>query len=526
MNVRRLLVILAAALVPVSTLAPGLSVAPAEAATAVSFTSVVPAPVTATPAAGVTYAITSSTAVHTDPGAEAIGERLAAQLRRSTGYPIPVAPAPGAGGVSLLLSGAPAGLGAEGYQLDVTAGGIVVRADRPAGLANGVQTLRQLLPVTADAPAVQPGPWPVPGGRIVDYPRFGYRGAMLDVARHFFPVAAVERYIDQLVLYKINYLHLHLSDDQGWRIAINSWPNLATHGGSTAVGGGPGGYYTQADYREIVSYAAARFVTVVPEIDMPGHTNAALSSYAALNCDGVAPPLYTGTEVGFSSLCTSKELTYTFIDQVMGELAALTPGPYLHIGGDEAASTAPADYTAFIDRAQRIVAAHGKAVIGWHDVAKATPLPSTVAQFWGTTTRDDTVKAAALNGTKLIMSPANRTYLDMKYNSRTPLGQNWAGYIDVKTAYGWDPGAYLSGVPSSAVAGVEAPLWTETLTTSADLDYMAFPRLPAIAELGWSPYSTHDWTAFKQRLGAQGPRWRVMGVGYYHSTQISWPGGS
>ncbi|RCG33392.1 beta-N-acetylhexosaminidase [Sphaerisporangium album] len=517
---------LAAALVPVSTLAPGLSVAPAEAATAVSFTSVVPAPVTATPAAGVTYAITSSTAVHTDPGAEAIGERLAAQLRRSTGYPIPVAPAPGAGGVSLLLSGAPAGLGAEGYQLDVTAGGIVVRADRPAGLANGVQTLRQLLPVTADAPAVQPGPWPVPGGRIVDYPRFGYRGAMLDVARHFFPVAAVERYIDQLVLYKINYLHLHLSDDQGWRIAINSWPNLATHGGSTAVGGGPGGYYTQADYREIVSYAAARFVTVVPEIDMPGHTNAALSSYAALNCDGVAPPLYTGTEVGFSSLCTSKELTYTFIDQVMGELAALTPGPYLHIGGDEAASTAPADYTAFIDRAQRIVAAHGKAVIGWHDVAKATPLPSTVAQFWGTTTRDDTVKAAALNGTKLIMSPANRTYLDMKYNSRTPLGQNWAGYIDVKTAYGWDPGAYLSGVPSSAVAGVEAPLWTETLTTSADLDYMAFPRLPAIAELGWSPYSTHDWTAFKQRLGAQGPRWRVMGVGYYHSTQISWPGGS
>ncbi len=251
-----------------------------------------------------------------------------------------------------------------------------------------------------------------------------------------------------------------------------------------------------------------------------------MASYASLNCDGVAPPLYTGTDVGFSSLCTAKELTYTFIDQVVGELAALTPGPYLHIGGDEAASTAPADYAAFVNRVQRIVAAHGKTVAGWHDVTKATPLPSTVAQYWGTTTNDATVKTAAQNGTKLIMSPANRAYLDMKYNSRTTLGQNWAGYIDVKTAYGWDPGAYLTGVAASSVLGVEAPLWTETLTTSADIDYMAFPRLPAIAELGWSPYSTHNWTAFKQRLGAQGPRWKVMGVNYYHSTQISWPGGS
>ncbi|WP_405150739.1 beta-N-acetylhexosaminidase [Sphaerisporangium sp. NBC_01403] len=522
MNVRRLL-----ALLPVSLLLLIIPTAPpSTAATVVAFGSVVPAPVTSTAAAGVTYGITVSTAVYADPGAEGVGERLAAPLRRSTGYPLPVSPAPGAGGISLLLSGAPATVGAEGYQLDVTATSIVIRANRPAGLWNGVQTLHQLLPVAADSATVQPGPWPVPGGHIVDYPRFGYRGAMLDVARHFFTVAAVERYIDQLALYKVNYLHLHLSDDQGWRIAIDSWPNLATYGGSTAVGGGPGGYYTKADYQQIVSYAAARSVTVVPEIDMPSHTNAALASYASLNCDGVAPPLYTGTDVGFSSLCTAKELTYTFIDQVVGELAALTPGPYLHIGGDEAASTAPADYAAFVNRVQRIVAAHGKTVAGWHDVTKATPLPSTVAQYWGTTTNDASVKTAAQNGTKLIMSPANRAYIDMKYNSRTTLGQNWAGYIDVKTAYGWDPGAYLTGVAASSVLGVEAPLWTETLTTSADIDYMAFPRLPAIAELGWSPYSTHNWTAFKQRLGAQGPRWKVMGVNYYHSTQISWPGGS
>jgi hexosaminidase len=506
--------------------------APAAAATPVAFTSVVPAPASTTATAGVSYPVTAATTIYTQPGSTAaadIGGYLAGILRRSTGYPLPVADAPSAtpaDGIALLLSGAPASVGTDGYQLDVTGASIAIRANQPAGLFAGVQTLRQLLPPEADSATVQPGPWPVPGGHIVDQPRFAHRGAMLDVARHFFPVATVERYLDEIALYKVNYLHLHLSDDQGWRIVINSWPNLATIGGSTAVGGDPGGYYTQDDYRQIVAYAAARYITIVPEIDMPGHTNAALASYAELNCNGVAPPLYTGTDVGFSSLCVSKEITYTFIDQVIGELAALTPGPYIHIGGDEAQSTTAADYATFINRAQQIVAAHGKTVIGWHDIVNATPLPSTVAQFWGTTTRNSAVAAAAQQGTKIIMSPANRTYLDMKYNSRTVLGQRWAGFIDVKTAYGWDPGAYLSGVTEASVRGVEAPLWTETIRTLADIEYMAFPRLPAIAELGWSPVSTHDWTAFKQRLGAQGPRWHVMGVNYYHSTQISWPAGS
>src|SRR5262249_42523704 len=155
----------------------------------------------------------------------------------------------------------------------------------------------------------------------------------------FFSVADVKRYIDLIAYYKLNRLHLHLSDDQGWRIWIDSWPNLATHGGSTEVGGGAGGYYTQDDYREIVAYAQRQYIMVVPEIDLPGHTNAALASYPELNCDGVAPALYTGIEVGFSSVCIDKPLTYTFIDDVMRELAELTPGPYLHIGGDEARAT-------------------------------------------------------------------------------------------------------------------------------------------------------------------------------------------
>jgi hexosaminidase len=505
---------------------------PAAAATPVAFGSVVPAPVTSTPTTGVSFTVAASTTIYTEAGsvaARAIATQFAVRLRASTGLPLAIADAPAtlpSDAIALMLSGAPASVGTQGYQLDVTGTQIIVRANQPAGLFAGVQTLRQLLPVTADATTVQAGPWGVPGGHIVDYPRFGQRGMMLDVARHFFPVATVQRLIDQIALYKINTLHLHLSDDQGWRIAISSWPDLATIGGSTAVGGDPGGYYTAADYTAIVNYAADRYITVIPEIDMPGHTNAALASYASLNCNGVAAKPYTGTNVGFSSLCVPLPLTYTFIDDVVGELAALTPGPYIHIGGDEASSTTPADYTTFMNQAQQKVAAHGKTVVGWHDIVNADELPSTVAQYWGTTTSNSAVASAVANGTKVVMSPANKAYLDMKYVRKNKIGQTWAGLIEVDTAYGWNPGAYLTGVGESSVLGVEAPLWTETIRTNADIDFMTFPRLPAYAELGWSPWATHDWTAFRDRLGAQGPRWRVMGMNYYKSPKVTWPTGS
>ncbi|GIG56559.1 beta-N-acetylhexosaminidase [Longispora fulva] len=497
----------------------------AEAGRALAVTSrmstLVPVPVTVQPATGADYPLTATTWIYADPGAEAPAAYLAGVLRPATGYQLPVQPAPGTG-ISLLLSGADPTVGDEGYQLDVTAAKVVLRARTAAGLFEGVQSLRQLLPARVESPTAQSGPWQVAGGHIVDHPRYAYRGAMLDVARHFRPVADVERYIDEVARYKINYLHLHLTDDQGWRLVINSWPRLATYGGSTQVGGGPGGYYTQADYTAIVAYAQARHVTIVPEVDMPGHTNAALASYAELNCDGKAPPLYTGVDVGFSTLCVHKELTYRFIEDVVTELAALTPGPYLHLGGDEATSTTPADYATFVNRVQAIAHAHGKIVLGWHDVVHATPLPTTVAQYWGTETSDAQVAAATKKGTTLIMSPASKAYLDMKYTASTPLGQDWAGLIEVKAAYNWDPGSFLSGVASSAITGIEAPVWTETLKSQRDVEYMAFPRLPALAELGWSPKSTHDWNTFKVRLGTQGPRWKAAGVTYYRSPQVPW----
>ncbi|WP_344047768.1 beta-N-acetylhexosaminidase [Streptomyces thermoalcalitolerans] len=486
---------------------------------------VIPAPASVK-AGGTPYRITSGTRIRVDdsPEVRRIGTYLADILRPSTGYRLPLT-TQGDGGIRLRLAKGP--FGAEGYRLDSGAEGVTITAQEPAGLFHGVQTLRQLLPAAVEKKSVQPGPWLVAGGTIQDRPRFAYRGAMLDVARHFFTVEQVKRYIDELALYKINKLHLHLSDDQGWRIAVDSWPRLATYGGSTQVGGGPGGHYTKADYQEIVRYAASRHLEVVPEIDMPGHTNAALASYAELNCDGVAPPLYTGTKVGFSSLCVNKEITYDFVDDVIREVAALTPGRHLHIGGDEAHSTSPEDYAAFMNRVQPVVARYGKTVIGWHQLTGAGPAKGALAQYWGLDSTSAAEKAqvarAARNGTKLILSPADRVYLDMKYTKDTPLGLAWAGYVEVQRSYDWNPGGYLPDVPESAVLGVEAPLWTETLSTSAHLDTMAFPRLPGAAELGWSPAATHDWDTYKVRLAAQAPRWDALGIGYYRSPQVPWP---
>lgn len=490
---------------------------------------VVPAPASVRPG-GTPYSLDDGTRIRVDGSsgeARKIGEYLAGVLRPSTGFALPVTTKDGSDGIRLRLGSRDSKLGAEGYALTSGRGSVTITARKPAGLFHGVQTLRQLLPARIEADSRQKGPWSVAGGSLTDSPRYGYRGAMLDVSRHFFSVAEVKRYIDQMALYKINTFHLHLSDDQGWRIAIDSWPKLATYGGSTEVGGGTGGYYTKSQYKEIVNYAASRYLEVVPEIDMPSHTNAALASYAELNCDGVAPPLYTGIEVGFSSLCAGKDVTYDFIDDVIGEMAALTPGRYLHIGGDEAHSTSHEDYAKIMNHAQATVGKYGKTVMGWHQITGATPVKGAVAQYWGydkTSAADrQQVVDAAKNGTRLVLSPADRVYLDMKYNDQTVLGLKWAGLVSVQRSYDWEPGTYLTGAPQDSVLGVEAPIWAETLTDSDDIDAMAFPRLPGAAELGWSPAATHDWDTYKLRLAALGPRFTEMGIDYYRAPEVPWP---
>ncbi|MEV6956503.1 beta-N-acetylhexosaminidase [Streptomyces sp. NPDC051183] len=480
-----------------------------------------PAPVSAR-AEGPGYAFGPGTVIRTGLGGDEevrqIGELLAEQLRGPSGLPLPVVDGAEGDGVRLRLDEEAEGVGDEGYRLESGPTGVTLTARTPAGLFHAGQTLRQLLPVA--------GPGTVPGGTVTDAPRFAYRGVMVDVARHFFSVEQVKRYVDQLAQYKVNTLHVHLTDDQGWRLAIDGWPRLAEYGGASEVGGGAGGYWTKDEYRSLVEYAGERYVDVVPEIDMPGHVNAAQASYADLNCDGKARERYTGIKVGFSSLCVAKERTYEFIDEVLGEVAELTPGRYLHIGGDEAHSTPAADYAAFMDRAQEVVGKHGKTVVAWHQLATARPAEGAVLQYWGhdrtAAPEKAAVAAAAKAGHRLILSPADRLYLDMKYDAATKPGLAWAGYVPVRRAYDWNPGAYLPGVAEAAVLGVEAPLWTETIGTRPDLEYMAFPRVLGLAELGWSPAGSHRWEAYRQRLAAQGPRLDAQDVNYHRAPDVPW----
>ena len=512
---------------PVRVAQPGAAPSPPTAQAAPAH-SVIPIPASIVLSPGAGFVVTPETRIVVPPGDDQalwIAKWLAAFIGQAAGPKPPdvlVAAVPGGANTIELALGSVAAAGDEGYELTVTPERVRVVASRPAGLFYGVQTLRQLLPPFVEHKAVLPDksrPVSVPAIRIADAPRYGWRGAMLDVSRHFLGVDAVKRYIDLMALYKLNRLHLHLSDDQGWRVEIKSWPNLVTHGGSTQVGGGPGGYYTQEQYAEIVTYAQERFITVVPEIDMPGHTNAALASYPELNCNGQAPPLYTGIEVGFSALCVEKDITYKFIDDVVREIGALTTGPYFHMGGDEVKTLNEAQYAQFVERVQAIVQARGKTVVGWDEIAAARLVPGVIVQHW----RPENVPAAAVSkGAKVILSPANKIYLDMKYHPATILGLNWAGYVDVPDAYSWDPLTMFKGLTDETVAGVEAPIWSETLAQLTDFEQMAFPRLAGVAEIAWSRADQRSWDQYKTRLGSHAPRWTALGVNFYRSPTVSW----
>ncbi len=473
--------------------------------------------------AGAPFSLARTSAIVVDAGnpeATAIGEMLGAQLRPPTGFPLAVAAgnsSPGA--IVLRLTGAPATVGEEGYQLTVTADSVRLVANRPAGLFHGIQTIRQLLPVQVESEmGVDRNTWPIPAQTITDWPRFAWRGAMLDVARHFFTPREVEQYVDLLALYKMNVLHLHLSDDQGWRIQLNSRPKLTEVGSLTQVGGGPGGFFTQQDYQNIIRYAAARYILVVPEIDMPSHINSAVTAYPELACGSRPPGLYTGTDVGWSSLCVDKDATYSFIDDVIRELSGLTPGPYFHIGGDEVQTLTHEQYVRFVERAQATVNKYGKKMIGWEEITKARLNPTTIAQQW----KSDSATAAVAQGAKLIMSPASKIYLDMKYTPASELGLNWAAYVEVRDAYDWDPATYLKGVTEQSILGVEAPIWSETVRNIGAVFYLALPRMASVAEVGWTPQATRSWESFRSRIGTHEPRWNYLGWNYYHSPQVLW----
>lgn len=503
---------------------------------------IVPAPLSSTETGGPGFRVDERTRITGETDAAAT---LAALIAARTG----VDPSTGSGagdhgsgtgGRTIELLIAPGGA-AESYRITADAASVVVTGADAAGLFYGVQTLGQLIARDDDG-------FTIPAVQIEDAPRFAYRGVMLDVARHFHPVETVQAYIDRAASLKFNALHLHLTDDQGWRIHLDSRPKLTERASGSSVGGDGGGFFSKADYRRIVEHAASRHMIVVPEVDLPGHTHAVGLAYPELaeapvlsphileivEAHGGAAPAageaYEGMGVGFSSLKIHDEATYDFVADVAGELAAMTPGPYLHVGGDEALGTSPEDFALFIERATGIVADLGKTPIAWHEAGAAARIdPSTIGQYWGFLTptdgMDEKARAFVRNGSGLILSPADAVYLDMKDAADSPLGLTWAnGPTSVERAYSWDPAAVIDGVTDADILGVEAPLWTETIRTLEDIDRMAFPRIAAAAETAWSPRGgdQRTWDSFRARVGALGPLWSSLGIRFHASDEIPW----
>ncbi|GAB2596805.1 beta-N-acetylhexosaminidase [Paractinoplanes abujensis] len=482
---------------------------------------VIPLPASVRPDATADFRVTAGVSVSAAPAAAAVAGELAGLLRQVTGFPVPLADG---GAVRLRLDETvDEAKSPESYRLDIAADGVTLSAPAAQGLFAGLQTLRQLLPAQVAAEAA-PAEVVLPGGRIEDEPRFAYRGTMLDLARHFYGPADIRSYIDTIAQFKINHLHLHLTDDQGWRLEIEGWPRLTevSGGEGTGIDGQGPGFLTAAEYADLVAYGETRFVTIVPEIDLPGHVNAAQVAYPELTCDGEPVQPRTDAEVGYSSLCANREETYAFVDDVIRVVAGLTSGPFLHIGGDEALSTTAEDYRTFMTRVLPLAGKYGKRAIGWHEMAAVELPPTAVPQYWRIEPADDGVARAAQSGHQVIMSPADRSYLDMKYDESSPLGLDWAGLLGVERSYDWDPADRLPGVGEESLLGVEAPLWSETLRSLADVEYMAFPRLLAIAEIGWTPRADRSWPSFRQRLAEFGPRFEAQGVNFHRSPEIDW----
>ncbi len=406
--------------------------------------------------------------------------------------------------------------GDEAYRLEVRRDRVEVLARSAAGLTHAVITLRQLLRQAGD------GRWSVPVASVEDVPRFAWRGLSLDVARHFLGVDAVKVVIGLMAHYKLNVLHLHLTDDQGWRIHTPSRPALTRLSSDTAVGGDPGGFYSPSDYADLTAYAAARGIVVVPEIDVPGHVNAATHAYGELTPSGEPTDVYQGIEVGFSRLHAAAPATTPFLEAVFGDIAAMTPGEYVHIGGDEVLTMEHDEYAGLVDTAARVVRAAGKKVVGWQEIAHTPLEPGTVVQYWDPRADPAPFVAAAHAGARFLMSPASKVYLDMKYDASTELGLEWAGYVEVRDSYDWEPTTLIDGLPAEAVVGVEAAIFTETVRDLDGLLSLLLPRLAAVAEVAWTAPEQRDWDDFRARVAQHARFWDRLGLPWTASPQVDW----
>lgn len=435
----------------------------------------------------------------------------------------------------------------EGYTLIVTPKRITVHAKSAVGLFYAVQTIRQLLPVEVEKPQIVKGmKLTLPACQIMDEPSFIYRGMHLDVGRHLFPVENIKRYIDMIALHKMNTFHWHLTEDQGWRIEIKKYPKLTETGAfrkETLVGQGSkkpyvydgkqyGGFYTQDEVRDIVNYAKSRFVTIIPEIEMPGHALAALASYPELSCTGGPFEVFTRWGVVEDVYCAGKDKTFDFLEDVLSEVIDLFPGKYIHIGGDECPKTrwkkcpfCQARIKAeglkdenelqsyFIQRIEKYLISKGRKLIGWDEILDGGLAPEATVMSWRGTTGGI---AAARQKHDVIMTPNRYVYLD--YYQCEPEGQPLAigGYLPLERVYSYNPiPAELTPEEQKYILGIQGNVWTEYISDPGQLEYMAYPRAFAIAETGWTPERLKDFEDFLARFNILKKRYDAIGINYF-----------
>ncbi len=429
-----------------------------------------------------------------------------------------------------------ANLGKEGYELLCNKDGIVITATSPNGLFYGVETLLQLLPQKIfSEQKVKNTAWKVPLVKIKDCPRFTYRGMHLDVGRHFFPKEFIKKYIDLIAMHKMNVLHWHLTEDQGWRIEIKKYPRLtkiASFRKETMGDGKPyGGFYTQEDVKEIVSYARKRFVTIVPEIEMPGHCQAALAAYPEISCTGGPFEVATTWGVHKDVYCAGKEKTFQFLEGVLDEVINLFPGKYIHIGGDEV----PKDrwkhcpdcqrrikeehlknetelQSYFVKRIEKYLASKGKRLIGWDEILEGGIAPEATVMSWRGTKGGI---EAAHQGHDVIMTPGGYCYFD-HYQGR-PQYEPVAigGYLPLTKVYSYDPvPAELNEKEATHILGAQGNVWTEYLSTPQNVEYMVLPRIDALAEVVWTDKSRKNKTNFIKRVLTQFQRYDNLNFTY------------
>jgi hexosaminidase len=468
-----------------------------------------------------------------------VAENLAAKLRRPTGFPLEVRPAAGGNvpsqAIVLRTDERLSRLGNEGYELACSKTGVKIEAASPAGLFYGVQTLLQLLPPEVEGIGQTAGiAWSVPCVKIEDRPRFVWRGMHLDVGRHFFPKDFVKRYIDLLAKYKMNTFHWHLTEDQGWRIEIKEYPRLTEIGAwrreSMDDGIPHGGFYTQEDIREIVAYAKERFITVVPEIEMPGHCQAALAAYPELSCSG--GPFKVGTEWGviYDVYCAGREKTFEFLEDVLTEVIDLFPSEFIHIGGDEVPKLRWQNcvhcqarikaeglkdenelQSYFIKRIEKFLSSKGKRLIGWDEILEGGLAPNATVMSWRGIVGGI---EAAKSGHDVVMSPTSHCYFDYYqglFDEPTSIG----GYLPIDKVYSYEPvPPELPAEQTPHILGAQANMWSEYLEDGSEVEYMLLPRLLALSEAVWSEKGRRDFADFSRRLVPHYDRLAAAGVNF------------